>query len=77
MTEAEQLGFDHNHGPSLRARQVQYNPDVTGPRDLISAVDEAGFEATLAVARCAGSGADPRWSHPCRHAARHRGRRCQ
>jgi Holliday junction resolvase len=41
----------------LFAWQVHYNPDLTGPRDLISAVDDAGFEATLAVARC-GSGVD-------------------
>jgi len=34
------------------AVQVQYDPDVTGARSLISAVDDAGFEATLAVARC-------------------------
>ena len=25
--------------------QVQYNPDVTGPRHLIAAVEDAGFDA--------------------------------
>ena len=25
--------------------QVQYNPDATGPRHLIAAVEDAGFEA--------------------------------
>ena len=27
--------------------EVQYNPDVTGPRHLIHAVQDAGFEAQL------------------------------
>ena len=27
--------------------EVQYNPDVTGPRHIIQAVQEAGFEAHL------------------------------
>ena len=31
--------------------QVQYDPDVTGPRALIAAVDDAGFEASLNVTR--------------------------
>ena len=25
--------------------QVQYNPDITGPRHLIAAVEDAGFDA--------------------------------
>ncbi len=44
--------------------QVQYNPDVTGPRDLISAVDDAGFEAQLVVARCAVSGRNSCFQQP-------------
>lgn len=37
--------------------QVHYDPELTGPRDLIAAVDDVGFEADLAVNRC-GGGAD-------------------
>lgn len=34
--------------------EVQYNPDVTGPRHIIQAVQEAGFEAhLLSSTRCA------------------------
>ena len=31
--------------------QVQYDPDLTGPRALIAAVDDAGFEASLDATR--------------------------
>ena len=30
---------------------MQYDPDATGPRALIGAVDDAGFEASLDVTR--------------------------
>ena len=39
--------------PGLYA-QVQYDPEVTGPRDLIRAVDDAGFEGSLNTTRCNG-----------------------
>lgn len=33
--------------------QVQYNPDVTGPRHLIAAVEDAGFDAeAISIDRC-------------------------
>ena len=31
--------------------QVQYDPETTGPRDLISSVEKAGYEASLEITR--------------------------
>ena len=38
------LLLNASHAPM----QVHFNPDVTGPRHLIQAVEDAGFDAQLA-----------------------------
>ena len=47
----------HRHGltldsaPAPPGLQVDYDPDMTGPRAMLEAVDDAGFEAELITDR--------------------------
>lgn len=43
--------FVHGTSTALFGLQVDYDPDTTGPRAMLEAVDDAGFEAELITDR--------------------------